>query len=89
MSTAEPAVSAHRKATAMPATSSRPKPRTIGTGESSSTRKPVAVASAAVAIAGAELAAAWPTARDAEIGPAPSRSASRRASWARAWNWMP
>ena len=68
-SAAEPAVSAHRNATAMPATSSRPNPRTIGTGDSSSTRKPVPVASAAVPIAGAALAAAWPTASAAEIAP--------------------
>ena len=39
-SAAVPSVSAHTSATAMPATSSRPKPRTIGTGESASTRKP-------------------------------------------------
>ena len=89
MSTAEPAVSAHRKATAMPATRSRPKPRTIGTGESSRTRNPVAVASAAVAMAGADCAAACATARPADRGSPPARAAFTRASWARAWNWMP
>ena len=36
----------------MPSTSSAPKPRTIGTGESSSTRKPTAVAIPAVRIVG-------------------------------------
>ncbi len=51
-SAAVPAVNASRKATAMPATSSTPNPRTIGTGDSSSTRKPAPVASAAVAITG-------------------------------------
>ena len=42
----------------MPATSSAPKPRTIGTGDSSSTRKPTPVASAAVAITGTATRAA-------------------------------
>ena len=36
----------------MPTTSSTPKPRTIGTGDSSSTRNPAPVASAAVAMNG-------------------------------------
>ena len=42
----------------MPTISSTPKPRTIGTGESSRARNPAAVASAAVAIVGAAAAAA-------------------------------
>ena len=42
--------SANSRATPIPATSTIPNPRTIGTGESRSTRKPAAVASAAVAI---------------------------------------
>ena len=57
-SAAVPAVSASAKAIAMPATSSAPNPRTIGTGESSSTRKPTPVASAAVAITGTATRAA-------------------------------
>ncbi len=74
-SAAEPAVSAQTRATPIPTTSSRPKPWTIGTGESSRTRKPVAVASAAVAIVGAARPAAWATAvlggeRARVIGPA-------------------
>ena len=51
-SAAVPAVSASAKAMAMPATSSAPNPRTIGTGDSSRTRKPTPVASAAVAMTG-------------------------------------
>ncbi len=51
-------MSAHSRETAIPTTSSRPKPRTIGTGDSWSTRKPTPVASAAVAIVGPPVAAA-------------------------------
>ena len=58
----------------MPTTSSAPNPRTIGTGESCSTRKPTPVASAAVAIVG-------PARRTA-------RSASPPSSSTRAWNWI-
>ena len=57
-SAAKPAVSAHASAITMPTTSSAPNPRTIGTGESSSTRKPTAVASPALAIVGPPAAAA-------------------------------
>ena len=56
-SAAVPALSARKNAIAMPTTSSTPKPRTIGTGESSSTRKPTPVASAAVAIVGTAMRA--------------------------------
>jgi len=49
---AKPAHRAHNSATAMPATSRAPKPRTIGTGDRSSTRKPTAVATPAVRIVG-------------------------------------
>ena len=42
---------ASTNATNTPATSSAPNPRTIGTGETSSSRKPTPVASAAVPIA--------------------------------------
>ena len=52
-----PALSARKKAIAMPATSSTPKPRTIGTGESSRTRNPTPVARHAVAIVGTPTAA--------------------------------
>ena len=51
-SAANPAVIAHANASPTPTTSSRPKPRTIGTGEMPSTRKPAAVAPQAVAIDG-------------------------------------
>ena len=69
----------------MPATSNSPNPWTIGTGDSSSTRNPVAVASAAVAIVGAARLVARATA--AWAPPAPP--SCTQASWARAWNWMP
>ena len=58
----------------MPTTSSAPNPRTIGTGESWSTRKPTAVASAAVAIVGIASRAA--------------SGASPPASSTRAWYWI-
>ncbi len=73
MNAAVPAVRASTNATAMPATSSTPKPRTIGTGDSSSTRKPTPVASAAVPIAG--------TAVRATRAGSPSSSS-------RAWYWI-
>ena len=75
-STAVPPVSASANAIATPSTSSTPKPRTIGTGESSSTRKPAAVASAAVPIVGAATRAA--------------RTAPRAVggSAIRAWYWI-
>ena len=62
----------------MPATSSTPKPRTIGTGESSSTRKPAAVAVAAITIVGAPRAA---TRRTPSSSGGPS-------SWIRVWSWI-
>ena len=65
----------------MPTTSSTPKPRTIGTGDSSSTRKPTAVASPAVAIVGTA---------GARRRAAASAVAARRASSSstRAWYWI-
>jgi len=72
-------------AIAIPTSSRIPKSRTIGTGESWSTRKPAAVASAAVAIVGAPVAAARAIARSAGIQ-APAWA--RRASSARDWNWI-
>ncbi len=57
----------------MPATSRTPKLRTIGTGDSSSTRKPTPVASAAVAMVGTAMRAV--------------RSASPSSS-TRAWYWI-
>jgi hypothetical protein len=63
----------------MPSTSSRPNPRTIGTGESSSTRNPVAVATPAVKIVGPPAT----TAATAGSG-SPRASASSK----RAWNWI-
>ena len=49
-----------RRRSTTPATRSRPKPRTIGVGESSRARKPAAVARQAVAIVGPPLSAAAP-----------------------------
>ena len=54
-----PPAIAKSSATPIPTTSWRPNPRTIGTGDSSSTRKPAAVASAAVAIVASAAARAW------------------------------
>ncbi len=71
-----PALSANASESATPTTSSAPKSRTIGTGESSSTRKPTAVASAAVAIVGAAV-------RAARTGGPPGGS-----SLARACHWI-
>jgi hypothetical protein len=73
-SAAVPALSARKNAIAMPTTSSTPKPRTIGTGDSSSTRKPTLVASAAVAIVGTAVRAV--------------RRASPPSSSTRAWYWI-
>ena len=64
----------------MPMISATPKPRTIGIGERSRMRKPVAVARPAVAMIGAPADAAI-TARS--IGSAPEEASSKRA-----WNWM-
>ena len=66
----------------MPATSSTPNPRTIGTGESSSTRKPTAVASPAVAIVGTDVRAVRTAA--SPVPAAPPRSSSST----RAWYWI-
>ena len=79
---AKPAVSAQANASTIPITSRRPKPRTIGTGERSSTRKPVAVAAPAVAIVGAPSAAARVAA------PAASPPGRARSSLNRDWNWI-
>ena len=81
-SAAKPAVTAHASASTMPSTTSAPKPRTIGTGESSSTRKPTAVASPAVAIVGPPAAAARAAASRSSPLPSP------RSSSCRAWNWI-
>ena len=62
-------------------TSSRPKPRTIGTGESSSTRKPTAVAIPALAIVGPPAPAASGA---ASRGGFPSALNSSK----REWNWI-
>ncbi len=69
-----PALSARKNAIAMPATSRIPKPRTIGTGDSSRTRKPTPVAKPAVAIVGTAVRAV--------------RSASPSSSSTRAWYWI-
>ena len=80
---AKPAVAASANASATPATSSSPKERTIGIGESSAApRSPAAVATQAAPITG-------PPPRGgrrggARRGPAPSA----RASLKRAWNWI-
>ena len=66
----------------MPSTSSAPKPRTIGTGESSSTRKPTAVATPAVRIVGPPAAAAAAAAARAVVRPRAYASSKR------AWNWI-
>ena len=73
-SAAKPAHSAQASASTMPTTSSRPKPRTIGTGERSSTRKPVAVATPAVRIVGPP-AVRPPRPAPARLAPPPRRSA--------------
>ena len=70
-SAARPAVSARTKAIATPTISSRPKPRTIGVGESWRTRKPAAVARQAVAIVGPPRARGCPRRLDARRGPLP------------------
>ena len=57
-STADPAVSAQNRAIAMPTTSSRAKPRTVGTGERVITSSAAAPAAAAAAIVGPAAAAA-------------------------------
>ena len=61
-------MSAQRKAITTPATSSSPKPRTIGTGESSSTSIAPMLAIPAVAIVGAPAIAALLTAARACAG---------------------
>ena len=76
-----PRVIAQAKASTIPATSTSPKPWTIGTGESSRTRKPTAVAMAAVRIVGAAIA---PTRAAVATGSVPSRariSSQRDCSW--------
>ena len=66
----------------MPTMRSKPKPRTIGIGESWRARKPAAVARQAVAIVGPPPAAA--DARRLDAGSAPLAIASSK----RAWNWI-
>ena len=56
---AVPPAIANSSATPIPTTSWTPNPRTIGTGDKSSTRNPAAVASAAVAIVASAAARAW------------------------------
>ena len=77
----------HSNAITIPTTSSTPKPRTIGTGESVSTSIAAALAAAAVAIVGAPTRAAARTAarRRSEIDPAVADA------WpppTRDWNWI-
>ncbi len=81
-SAAKPAQIAHRSASTIPSTSSAPKPRTIGTGDSSRTRKPTAVATPAERIVGPPALAA--------LTAAPRGSVAERASASskRAWNWI-
>ena len=78
---AKPAVSAQAKARTIPITSRAPNPRTIGIGDSSSTRKPAAVARPAAAMVGAPSAAARGAACSGE-------APSRRDSSKRDWNWI-
>ena len=78
---AVPALSAQASAIAMPTINNSPKPRTIGTGESSRATNPAAVASAAVAIVGAAAIVALAT---RSAGPSPAWTPS--VSCARAWN---
>ena len=84
ISAAKPAVSAQASATKMPITSNAPNPRTIGTGESSSTRKPTAVERPAVAIVGPPALAAAAALAAGPGGTAAVLSTSSK----RAWNWM-
>ena len=81
-SAAKPAQTAQASANPMPTTSSAPKPRTIGTGDSSSTRKPTAVATPAVRIVGPPAAAA------AAAAAARGSATRARCSSKRAWNWI-
>ena len=83
-SAAKPAHSAQPSASTMPSTSSAPKPRTMGTGDRRSTRKPVAVARPAVRIVGPPATAA------ATAGSSSSRPLAARetASLYLAWNWI-
>ena len=67
----------------MPSTRSSPKPRTIGTGDSSRIRKPTAVARPAVAIVGPPAPAAASAASSGS-----GRGLRPRASSKRAWNWI-
>jgi hypothetical protein len=78
---ANPAVITRMKARRTPAKRRTPKPRTIGVGESRSTRKPAAVARHAVAMVGPARFAAVLAADSPE---APVDSTSSR----RAWNWI-
>jgi len=75
-------VSAQPKASAIPITRSSPKPRTIGTGDSRSTRKPAPVARQAVAMVGPPRAAARGAASRAV------KPSSRITSSWREWNWI-
>src|SRR5262249_6142978 len=78
---ARPPVSATTNARATPITSSRPKERTRGLGESTKTAKPAIVARQAAPITGPPPAAAVATAR-------PGGAPSARDSLNRAWNWI-
>ena len=66
-SAAAPTVSAHASATARPTTSSTPKPRTIGTGESSSTRIAAELEAPPATIVGAPTVAALSDRADAAL----------------------
>ena len=72
-SSAKPAVSVTANASTMPTTSRAPNARTIGTGDSSRTRNPAAVAAPAVAITGPPASA-----------PPPRAPSARN----RDWNWI-
>ena len=80
-SVARPAVAAQPSASAIPTITVIAKPCTIGTGESRSTRKPAAVASAAPATRGPPRTAAARAAASGAFG-------SPRASSKRAWSWI-
>jgi hypothetical protein len=81
-STAKPAVSVSANASTIPITSRIPNDLTIGTGDSSRTRKPAAVAAPAVAITGPPARAAC-AARSAWSPPA-----SGAVSLNLDWNWI-
>ena len=80
-SVAMPAVAAQASPSTMPTITVTANPCTIGTGESSSTRNPAAVARPAPATIG-------PPRTAAACAAAPGRSRSARDSSKRAWSWI-